>query len=61
MMIGKPGSQERMLLVPRASVEETGVQQQYLRAVHDRLKLELSGKLPALQSKWLLGHLKISD
>ena len=47
--------------VTRDSVEETGIQQQYLRAVHDRLKLELSGKLPALQSKWLLGHLKISD
>ena len=47
--------------VTRDSVEETGIQQQYLRGVHDRLKLELSGKLPALQSKWLLEHLKIND
>ena len=39
----------------------TGIQQDYMRAIHDRLKREAKGDLKALEPCWLLEHLKEND
>ena len=40
--------------------KESGIQQEYLREVHDRLKYELSGRMKVLEEPWLLNHLKVN-
>lgn len=38
-----------------------GIQQDYMRAIHDRLKCEASEKTNALEAKWMLAYLKEND
>ena len=38
-----------------------GIQQDYMRAIHDRLRCEAKGGLKALEPSWLLDHLKEND
>ena len=38
-----------------------GVQHDYMRAVHDRLRCEVAGKVKGLEAKWLLEHLRAND
>ena len=39
----------------------SGVQQRYLWAVHERIKIELSHNFNGLETPWLLNHLKEND
>lgn len=46
---------------PAPTKLDVGIQQEYLRAVHDGLRAQVREDWPALKSKWMLDHLKDND
>ena len=47
--------------VPSKVTSKRGIQQDFMRAIHDRLKIEMNGKTKGLEATWLLEYLKEND
>jgi len=45
----------------KRAARKRGIQQDYMRAVHNRLKCEVAKKTKGLEASWLLDHLKEND
>ena len=42
-------------------VNKSGIHQDYMQALDDRIKLEVAGKTKGLEYTWLLDYLKMND